>query len=112
MNLIMDLRRNTNYHIHNISKIGGNFLMPHLINSPPHNIRVTYDNDHNNAKSESSISINPLNPYNMIAGSKRFTNPSMYEFTLGICTTFDGGQYGLNHLYNFHQARQVLLIQL
>jgi hypothetical protein len=28
----------------------------------------------------------------MIAGSKRFTNPSMYEFSLALYATFDGGQ--------------------
>jgi hypothetical protein len=66
--------------------------MPPLINFPPHNIRVTFDNSPINARSESSISINPLNPYNMVAGSKRFTNPSMYEFSLALYTTFDGGQ--------------------
>ncbi len=28
----------------------------------------------------------------MVAGSKRFTNPSKYEFSLAVYTTFDGGQ--------------------
>ncbi len=28
----------------------------------------------------------------MVAGSKRFTNPSNYEFSLAVYTTFDGGQ--------------------
>jgi len=65
--------------------------MPPTINIPPRNIQVTFDASPNNARSESSISINPLNPYNMVAGSKRFTNPSMYEFSLALYTTFNGG---------------------
>ena len=59
---------------------------------PPSNIRVTFDTDPNNSRSESSISINPLNPYNMIGGSKRFTNPKNYEFSLTVYSSFDGGQ--------------------
>ena len=65
--------------------------MSSIINNPPRNIRVTYNRSPNNARSESSISINPLNPYNMIAGSKRFTNPSRYEFSLAVYSSFDGG---------------------
>ncbi len=46
------------------------------------NIRVTNDTDPKNARSESSIAINPNNPYNMLAGSKRFIDPQKYEFSL------------------------------
>jgi hypothetical protein len=59
---------------------------------PRFNIRVTFDTSPDNARSESSIAVNPLNPYNMVAGSKRFTNPSRYEFSLAVYSTFDGGQ--------------------
>jgi hypothetical protein len=57
----------------------------------PFNRRVTYSKSPNNSRSESSIAINPRNPYNMVAASKRFTNPSKYEFSLAVYTTFDGG---------------------
>jgi hypothetical protein len=56
------------------------------------NIRVTVDTNHDNARSESSIAVNPLNPDIMVAGSKRFTNPSQYQFSLAVYSTFDGGQ--------------------
>src|SRR5215469_10574868 len=58
----------------------------------PFNRRVTYSKSLNNARSESSIAINPRNPYNIVASSKRFTNPNKYEFSLAIYTTFDGGE--------------------
>jgi hypothetical protein len=58
--------------------------------SPP-NLRVTYSKSPKHARSESSIAINPRNPYNIVAGSKRFTNPDKYEFSLALYTTFDGG---------------------
>jgi hypothetical protein len=45
-----------------------------------------------NARSESAIAINPLDPYNMVGSSKRFTNPATYEFSLAAYATFDGGQ--------------------
>jgi hypothetical protein len=56
------------------------------------NIRVTYDTNPDNARSESSIAVNPLDPENMVAGSKCFTNPSQYQFSLAVYSTFDGGQ--------------------
>jgi hypothetical protein len=40
----------------------------------------------------SSIAINQRNPYNMVDGSKRFTNPSQYKFSLAVYSTFDGGE--------------------
>lgn len=55
------------------------------------NRRVTFSKSPDNARSESSIAINPRNPYNIVAASKRFTNPSKYEFSLAVYTTFDGG---------------------
>jgi len=59
---------------------------------PPINRRVTDSTSTKNARSESSIAINPRNPYNIVAASKRFTDPAKYEFSLAIYTTFDGGE--------------------
>lgn len=59
---------------------------------PPINRRVTFSKSSDNARSESSIAVNPRNPYNIVAASKRFTDPSKYEFSLAIYTTFDGGE--------------------
>lgn len=56
------------------------------------NRRVTLSKSPNNARSECSIAINPRNPYNIVAASKRFTDPAKYEFSLAIYTTFDGGE--------------------
>src|SRR5690242_21506611 len=56
------------------------------------NTRVTHDDDPNNARSESSIAINPFEPHKMIASSKRFSNLSTYAFSLAAYATFDGGQ--------------------
>ena len=36
------------------------------------NIRVTHETDLNNARSESSLAINPNNTQQIVAGSKRF----------------------------------------
>jgi hypothetical protein len=67
-------------------------MAPIITSPPPFNRRVTYSKSPNNARSECSIAINPRNPYNTVAGSKRFTNPAKYEFSLAIYTTFDGGE--------------------
>src|SRR5690348_6374767 len=61
------------------------------ISRPIFNHRVTHSKSLNNARSESSITVNPRNPYNIVAASKRFTNPAKYEFSLAVYTTFDGG---------------------
>src|SRR5947209_6365869 len=62
------------------------------ITGPRSNVRVTSSTTPDNARSESSIAVNPLNPYNIVAGSKRFTNPSKYEFSLAVYSSFDGGE--------------------
>jgi hypothetical protein len=72
--------------------ISSSLLVSAMTVEPRSNIRVTLDTDPENARSESSIAVNPLNPYNMVAGSKRFTNPSQYQFSLAVYSTFDGGQ--------------------
>ncbi|MGE5182377.1 MAG: sialidase family protein [Acidobacteriota bacterium] len=45
----------------------------------------------NNARSESSIVIDPKNPLHMVAGSKEFTDPANYVFTLATSYSVDGG---------------------
>src|ERR1051325_1128039 len=65
--------------------------MANVIIGPRCNRRVTCDASPNNARSESALAINPLDPYNMVGSSKRFTNPSKYEFSLAAYATFDGG---------------------
>jgi hypothetical protein len=55
------------------------------------NTQVTHDLSPNNARSESSISINPKNPQHMVAGSKKFTDPATYAFTLATSYSKDGG---------------------
>ena len=62
------------------------------IQYPPINRRVTYSESSKHARSESSIAINPANPYNMLASSKKFSDPSKYEFSLAVYCTFDGGE--------------------
>src|SRR2546422_1306132 len=59
---------------------------------PETNIRVTCDASPSNDRSESTLEVNPTNPYNMIGSSKRFTNPLTYAFSLAAYATFDGGQ--------------------
>jgi hypothetical protein len=56
------------------------------------NTQVTYSPSPNNARSESELEANPLNPRNMVGASKRFTNPATYDFTLAAYSTFDGGE--------------------
>ncbi len=53
------------------------------------NVRVSQD--HYLAHSEPEIAENPLNPLNLVGGSKFFTNPARYAFKIGYYTSFDGG---------------------
>jgi hypothetical protein len=66
--------------------------MPPVILGPRCNRRVTCDPSPSNARSESDLVVNPLDPYNMVGSSKRFTNPATYAFSLAPYVTFDGGQ--------------------
>jgi hypothetical protein len=43
------------------------------------------------ARSESIIAVNSANPANLIAASKKFSNPKTYRFTIGVCVSFDSG---------------------
>ena len=56
------------------------------------NVQVTYDTSTNNARSESSIAINPNNPNQIVAASKKFADIYTYDFTLATEYSTDGGQ--------------------
>lgn len=43
------------------------------------------------ARSESTIAVNPLDPDNLIAASKKFSDPQTYRFTIGLRVSQDGG---------------------
>jgi hypothetical protein len=55
------------------------------------NIQVTHDVSLNNARSESSIAINPNNPMQVVCGSKKFNDFHNYDFTLATAYSTDGG---------------------
>jgi hypothetical protein len=57
---------------------------------PGPNRQVTFSNP-NQSRSESAVAINPLNPQNMIAISKKFIDPVKYHFTVEPMVTTDGG---------------------
>jgi hypothetical protein len=56
------------------------------------NVQVTHDTSTSNARSECSIAINPNNPNQMVAASKKFANIQTYDFTLATEYSTDGGQ--------------------
>lgn len=56
------------------------------------NIQVTHDSNPNNARSESAILINPNNPQQIVAASKKFKNIQTYDFTLATAYSTDGGR--------------------
>jgi hypothetical protein len=56
------------------------------------NVQVTYDTSTSNARSESSIAINPANPNQIVAASKKFIDIETYDFTLATEYSADGGQ--------------------
>ena len=56
------------------------------------NIEVTYDSNVNNARSESSIVINPKNSLQIVAGSKKFKDIQTYDFTLATAYSTDAGK--------------------
>ena len=65
--------------------------MPSIFSGPRCNRRVSCDASPSNARSESALTVNPLDPYNLVGSSKRFTNPATYQFSLAAYFTFDGG---------------------
>ncbi|HEX8107214.1 MAG TPA: sialidase family protein [Kofleriaceae bacterium] len=56
------------------------------------NIQVTFDSSLNNARSESALVINPINPLQIVAASKKFNNIHTYDFTLATAYSIDGGR--------------------
>src|SRR5262245_4920913 len=56
------------------------------------NIQVTHDANLNNARSESAIIINPNNPQQIVAASKKFRNIQTYDFVLATAYSTDGGR--------------------
>lgn len=59
---------------------------------PTGNKRATVSNP-SQSRSESVIAINPKNPSNMIGSSKKFIDPAIYKFKLGVIYTFDEGNH-------------------
>ncbi len=57
---------------------------------PQDNVQVTSGTPRQ-ARSESIIAANPLDRDNLIAASKKFSNPQTYRFTMGVRVSFDGG---------------------
>jgi len=56
------------------------------------NVQVTHSANVNHARSESVVSINPLDGQNIIAASKRFRNLHTYDFVVEAAVSFDGGK--------------------
>ena len=72
-----------------------NPLLPRLFTKiglfPGDNIQVTSGTP-KQARSESIIAANPRDRNNLIAASKKFSNPETYRFTIGVRVSFDGGE--------------------
>ena len=66
--------------------------MPNIIQGPRCNRRVTCSSNPSNDRSESSLIIDPHDPYHLVAASKKFTDPHTYAFSLACCYSYDGGQ--------------------
>jgi hypothetical protein len=56
------------------------------------NIQITHDASIENARSESSVAINPNNPAQVVSASKKFAHIQTYDFTLATEYSSDGGQ--------------------
>jgi hypothetical protein len=56
------------------------------------NIQVTHDMNVNNARSESSVVVNPNNPSQVVSASKKFNDIHTYDFTLATEYSSDGGK--------------------
>lgn len=52
--------------------------------------QMTFSNS-NQSRSESAVAVNPVNPSNLIAVSKKFINPTKYHFTVMPVVSIDGG---------------------
>jgi hypothetical protein len=73
-----------------VTRMGINDLFKKYGMFPSADRQVTFSNS-NQSRSESAVSINPLNPGNMIAISKKFIDPAKYHFTVEPLVTTDGG---------------------
>ncbi len=56
------------------------------------NIQITRSTSVDNARSESVVLINPNNPQQIVASSKKFKDIKMYDFTLAVSFSTDGGR--------------------
>jgi hypothetical protein len=56
------------------------------------NVQVSCSPSHLNDRSESAIIANPVDPYNLVGASKKFTDPHTYTFSLVAYASFDAGQ--------------------
>jgi hypothetical protein len=56
------------------------------------NVEVTFDSRPQNDRSESSVAANPTDPQNLVGASKKFTDPTTYQFSLAAVYSIDGGQ--------------------
>src|SRR5260370_12180730 len=63
-------------------RLRGYEAMPPVIIGPPCNRRVTCGSSPGNDRTETALSINPTNPDQMLASSKRFTDPHPYALSL------------------------------
>jgi hypothetical protein len=55
------------------------------------NVRATTSTPQQ-SRSESAVAINPNNSDNMVGVSKKFIDPAVYKFIIGVIYTFDGGK--------------------
>jgi len=56
------------------------------------NVQITHDTSPQNARSESCVAINPNNPLQVVAASKKFVNIQTYDFSLATEYSEDGGR--------------------
>src|ERR1700704_5630393 len=64
---------------------------PYLTRQPIPNVQVSHSTSPDNARSESSLVVNPTNYLNLVGASKRFTDPSTYQFSLVAYASHNGG---------------------
>jgi len=57
------------------------------------NIQVSHSVSTDNARSESNVVVNPFNPNQIVGGSKKFSNPHTYQFTIATYYSTDGGYH-------------------
>lgn len=56
------------------------------------NFQITHSQSVDNARSESVVLVNPNNPQQVVASSKKFKNLTNYDFTLAVSFSKDGGR--------------------